>query len=114
MDDSAPGGLFVIVYLGHPQEKYWGLLRRHGPAGIWLAGVPLRTVEEAVCNWGGGGDPPFLLTTTFFPMHRVEKISVDECLPGLPSLTETLAGRLAGGIPDLLPPQAFHLPTEAF
>lgn len=90
---SKPRLVFVIIYLQNPREKYWGVLHDSTPAGVWLSGTGLRNLEEWL-NFGfRQGDPAPAFTTTFFPMHRVEKITVDETEGGIPSLKATILER---------------------
>lgn len=95
--------LFVIVYLHSPREKYWGILLRSSATGVWLTGVDLRTLEEWI-NTGvvEAGALPWL-ATTFFPMHRVEKITVDERTGELPSMKDMLAAKLGQDLAPILP-----------
>ncbi len=74
-----PNLVFAVVYLNGPREKYWGILYRNTSVGIWLTGTGLSTVQDWLDQQGRPADDPLpLLTTTFFPMHRVEKIALDE------------------------------------
>ncbi len=103
--------LYVVIHLHTPREKYWGLLQGTSGAGVWLTGIDLRTVEEQL-NYTSADDEGFLvLSTTFFPMQRIEKITVDECLGEIPSIKNSLQRRLDVAIEDLLP-DSFNLPPE--
>jgi hypothetical protein len=108
-DDS--GLVFAIVYLNGPREKYWGILNRNTAVGIWLTGSDLNTVQDWLDRGGPEDDPLPIFTTTFFPMHRVEKIVVDEGNRGIPSIREALAARLGDNLLELLP-GSFNLPGE--
>ena len=41
-------------------------------------------------------------TTTFFPLHRIEKIILDEGIGPMPSLTDTFIARVGGAIKEYL------------
>ena len=101
----------VMVHLHSPKEKYWGILHRNSAAGIWLSGIDLKTLEDWIQRWSADSGTVPMLATTFFPMHRVEKISLDETIGDLPSLLDTLLTRLGRRIEELLP-APFHLPGD--
>src|SRR3990172_1541862 len=76
----------VIVSLHSPKEKFWGRLLSLNPAGVTLQGIDLNTFDD----WLGqiAAAEPHLLrpSTVFYPMHRVERISMDEPSGGIPSV----------------------------
>jgi hypothetical protein len=101
----------VLVYLHSPKEKYWGVLQRNSPAGVWLSGIDLKTLEDWIHHWSIDSGTIPMLATTFFPMHRVEKITLDETIGEIPSLLDTLLSRLGRRIEELLP-APFILPGD--
>jgi len=106
-----PNLVFAVVYLNGPREKYWGILYRNTSVGIWLTGTDLSTVQDWLDRGGPADDPLPLLTTTFFPMHRVEKIALDEGTRSVASIRDALMARLGNAVAELLP-GSFHLPGE--
>lgn len=70
-------GSIVIVDLGQPSEKFWGILQRLGPEGITFRGVNLSSFDDWIRGLAKAEatiDP----TTMFVPMSRVQRISLDE------------------------------------
>lgn len=111
--ENSSSHLFVIVHLQNPREKYWGILQKSTMAGIWLTGIDLRTVEDWLTHGSASTTGWMLLSTTFFPMHRVEKISVDEGSGDIPSIKDSLLGRVIPRLEDIIPESFFH-PKQIF
>lgn len=70
-----------------------------------MTGVELGSLEEWLQR-GGEDEPMPSLASTFFPIYRLEKITVDESVEGIPSVREALAARL-GVDPAVNPPDSF-------
>ncbi len=85
----------VVLHLHTPKEKVWGELVALNGAGITIRGVNLNYFEEFLRAAASGDDAA--LSTSFYPMYRVEHMSLDESRPGAPSLADRLQQRL--GIP---------------
>ncbi len=66
----------VIVDLQNPREKYWGALVKLTSAGIWLRGLKLDGFEDWLAQAADEASIP--IGSYFFPMLRVERITVDE------------------------------------
>jgi hypothetical protein len=81
----------VIVNLHSPKEKIWGILDELSTAGITLRGIDLNTFDEFVRQ--ARSEEPGGLDTVFYPMYRVERISLDEASRGIPSLVQTFEQR---------------------
>jgi len=76
---------FVIVHLTNPKEQFWGLLLDIKTYGITVKGINLNSFED----WARQvklKEKNMDVVTVFFPMHRVEKIFLDEDMGILPSL----------------------------
>jgi hypothetical protein len=75
-----PSGSLVIVYLHSPREKFWGVLRELGPAGICVRGIEVSSFDD----WLRGvlsrsaQDAPIRPSLAFYPLLRVEKMLRDE------------------------------------
>jgi hypothetical protein len=111
--EQSSSHLFVIVHLQNPREKYWGILQKSTTAGVWLTGIDLRTVEDWLTHGTAATGELVLLATTFFPMHRVEKISVDESCGDIRSIKDSLLGRVIPKLEDIIPESFFH-PKQIF
>jgi hypothetical protein len=83
----------VVLHLHSPKEKVWGELVALNAAGITIRGVNLNFFEELLRE-AASGDETAALSTSFFPMYRVEHMAVDEARPGAPSLADRFRQRL--------------------
>lgn len=85
-------GAAVIVVLHSPREKVFGVLDEIGAGGVHLRGIELGAFEDwmrAIMS-----DEPFIgFVSSFFPMWRVERVTLDEPAAGVPSLAEQFAAR---------------------
>lgn len=93
-------GRCVLVTLLEPREKIWGVLLSLRPEGIWIHGIDLvsfddwiRQVIEPSEQFGIIG-----MSTLFFPMHRVERIAMDEPAGSAASLSEHFRHRVGKDI----------------
>ena len=81
-------GSFVVVHLSGPREKFWGLLEQSDSSGVTVRGLALEGFEEWLREIAREVAPTFSPTTVFFPLHRVERISLDETVGEAVSLTD--------------------------
>ena len=81
----------VLVTLHTPKERIWGLLLDLAPAGITVCGIDLSAFED----WLGqlGTDEEMGLSTIFYPLHRVERVALDEPMGKRPSLHDRFQQR---------------------
>jgi hypothetical protein len=77
----------VVVYLHSPREKLWGLVLEINQAGLYLRGIDLNTFDDWI-RMLARGERNIGLSHLFFPMWRVERISLDERLDDIPSLAD--------------------------
>ncbi len=83
----------VLVNLQNPKEKFWGVLLSIKSSGVTIRGIDLNSFDD----WSRGvakGDGEMGLSTTFFPIHRVERVTLDESVGSVLSLTETFEARV--------------------
>jgi hypothetical protein len=81
-------GSFVVVHLSGPREKFWGLLEQSDASGVTVRGLAVEGFEEWLREIAREGSPTFSPATVFFPLHRVERISMDETVGEAVSLTD--------------------------
>lgn len=79
-------GAFVIVTLGNPREKFWGVILDLSDRGLSLRGVDLAAFEDLIALIKAGD--PFTSGVVFFPMHRIERIELDLPEGSIHSLAE--------------------------
>ncbi len=78
----------VILTLSSPRERIWGQLIALTPAGITVRGMELSAFDEVLRQISTGESGAGTLSTVFYPMHRVEKMALDETIGEIPSLAE--------------------------
>ena len=84
-DPFRPGAV-VIVTLGNPREKFWGMVLGLTTEGLSLSGVELASFEDLTVMVKDG--EPFTPAVVFFPMHRIERVELDLADGNLPSLSQ--------------------------
>ena len=91
----------IVLILHSPKEKYWGMLDEISTAGVFLRGLDLNALDDwiaAVLH-----KEPFIgLTSLFFPMWRIERVSRDEAAGGIASLYEQVERRTGLTVDELL------------
>jgi hypothetical protein len=79
-------GAMVIVTLGNPRDKFWGMVFSLAPEGLSMSGAELASFEDLVVMVKDGDS--FTPAVVFFPMHRIERIELDLPDGSLPSLSQ--------------------------
>ena len=89
-------GHCVVVYLGNPREQIFGMLVQMNASGVVLRGLSIGSVDdwlrELSPEWAEES-AGYGLATTFYPMHRVEKMSLDEPSYGAAAIHERFEQR---------------------
>jgi hypothetical protein len=83
-------GSIVLLTLHSPRQKFFGLLMELGPSGVAMRGVPVESLEDLARQIRASEHAS--VSTLFFPMHRVERMELDEAAGELPSLGDSFAG----------------------
>jgi hypothetical protein len=96
--ESAPfsPGALVIVTLGNPRDKFWGMILALAAEGLSISGIELASFDDLAVMVKDG--EPFTPSVVFFPMHRIERIELDQPDGTLPSVSQrfqTKTGRQA-------------------
>jgi hypothetical protein len=92
----------VIANLASPSQRFLGKLLEITPAGITVRGIDLDAFEDWINHISAQEESGVQATTTFFPLHRVEKMIIDERLGAIPSLSHTFLIRVGGPIEEYL------------
>jgi hypothetical protein len=79
-------GCMVVLTLGNPRDKYWGMILSLAPEGVGLSGIELASFEDLVVMVKEG--EAYTPAVVFFPMHRIERIELDLPDGNLPSLSQ--------------------------
>jgi hypothetical protein len=92
----------VIVSLHSPKEKVWGILRDINPSGVTIRGIDLNSFDHFVSEINQLHAERIGLPTVFFPMTRVERISLDEPSGSIPSMAEIFQRKIGRSLFDYL------------
>lgn len=71
-------GALVVVHCIQPKEKLWGVVLKLDQLGVVVRGLDLNTVEDWLRQTISGAEPLIGPSTVFVPMHRIERIFLDE------------------------------------
>jgi len=92
----------VIVSLHSPKEKIWGILLDINPSGVTLRGIDLNSFDLFVSQINQLDGERVGLPTVFFPMMRVERVSLDEPSGSIPSMEEIFQRKIGRSLFDYL------------
>ena len=92
----------VVVSLHSPREKVWGELLAITPAGITMRGVDLNSFDHFVKQIDEPESERIGLPTVFFPITRVERVSLDEPSGSIPSMAEIFARKVGRSLAEYL------------
>ncbi len=92
----------VIVSLISPKEKMWGQIMSLEPQGVTLRGIDLASFDDFIRQVVQQEETAVGLNTVFFPMHRVERIMVDEPSGSIPSLSQRFQAKVGLTIQEYL------------
>jgi hypothetical protein len=92
----------VVVSLHTPKEKVWGELLTINPSGITMRGIDLNSFDHFVRQINEPDGERMGLPTIFFPMNRVERVSLDEPSDSIPSMAEVFARKVGRSLIEYL------------
>lgn len=92
----------VIVSLISPKEKMWGQILSLETHGATVRGINLGSFDDFIRQVIQQEDTAVGLNTVFFPMHRVERIMVDEPSGSIPSLSQRFQAKVGLTIQEYL------------
>ncbi len=92
----------VIIGLHSPKEKIWGILLDINPSGVTIRGIDLNSFDHFVSQINQLDAERVGLPTVFFPMTRIERISLDEPSGLIPSMAEIFERKIGRTLPDYL------------
>jgi hypothetical protein len=81
----------VVVTLGNPRDKFWGMILALAAEGLGVSGIELASFEDLVVMVKDGES--FSPAVVFFPMHRLERIELDLPDGSLPSLSQRFSAK---------------------
>lgn len=92
----------VIVSLVSPKEKMWGQILLLKSEGVTVRGIELDSFNDFIRQVIQQEETAVGLNTVFFPMHRVERIMVDEPSGSIPSLSQRFQAKVGLTIQEYL------------
>lgn len=92
----------VIVSLHSPKEKIWGILLDINPSGVTIRGIDLNSFDLFVSQINQLDSERTGLPTVFFPMMRVERVSLDEASGSIPSMEDIFQRKVGRSLVDYL------------
>lgn len=92
-------GSLVLLTLDSPRQKFFGVLLRLSQAGVELRCVALESLTDLAQQLRTGESAG--ASTVFFPMHRVERMELDEPVGELPSLAQEFAAKAGRPVEDI-------------
>ncbi len=92
----------VIVSLAAPKEKVWGQLVAMSPSGATVRGIDLGSFDDFIRQVLDHEEATVGLATVFYPMHRIERIALDEPSGSIPSLAERFRQKVGMTIQEYL------------
>ena len=92
----------VVVSLHTPKEKVWGILLSMNPSGITIRGIDLNSFDHFVRQVNEPENERVGLPTVFFPMNRIERISLDEPSGSIPSMAEIFHRKIGRSLSEYL------------
>lgn len=92
----------VVVSLHSPKEKIWGRVLALNPAGVTVQGIDLNAFDDWLSQVLASQPDVLPLTTAFYPMHRVERIVMDEPAGEIPSVAQKFEVRVGVNLIEYL------------
>jgi hypothetical protein len=96
----------VVVSLHTPKEKIWGELLSINTAGITVRGIDLNSFDHFIRQINEPDTERVGVPTLFFPMTRIERITLDEPSGSIPSMDELFSRKIGRRLIDYLAPFA--------
>jgi rhomboid protease GluP len=92
----------VVVSLHTPKEKVWGELLDINPSGVTLRGIDLNSFDHFIRQINEPDGERIGFPTIFFPMNRLERVSLDEPSGSIPSMNELFARKIGRSLTEYL------------
>lgn len=92
----------VILTLHSPKERIWGELVALNAAGLTVRGIELSSFDEIVRQICAGEADTGVVSTVFYPMHRVERMTLDATVGEIPSLADRFERRVGLTLSEFL------------
>ena len=91
-----------MVNLQAPKERFFGRLLDISASGVTVRGIDLNAFDDWMNHIKFHEESGVQATTIFFPLHRVEKIILDEGIGAIPSLSATFLTKVGVSLEEHL------------
>jgi len=91
----------VILSLQNPREKVWGVLLSINSYGITVRGIDINSFQDWTRSVANQTES-MGLSTMFFPMIRIEKITLDESVGAFKSFSDQFYDRVGRQVLEVL------------
>ena len=95
-------GKSVIINLQAPRERFFGRLIDIATYGVTVRGIDLNAFEDWMAHVLHREESGVQPNTVFFPIHRIEKIIMDEGIGALPSFSDTFLTKVGQAVEQYL------------
>ncbi|MEM6795646.1 MAG: hypothetical protein AAF725_16840 [Acidobacteriota bacterium] len=102
MNRGMDAGAVVLLHLVEPMEKYWGVLGELGMAGVTVRAINLSSLDDWMRSLAYDEVPAINASTIFFPLRRVERMSLDEPIGEVESLSQMFERRVGRSLQEVL------------
>jgi hypothetical protein len=92
----------VVISLHTPREKIWGILLEINPSGVTIRGIDLNSFDHFISQINQLEAERVGLPTVFFPMTRVERVSLDEPSGSIPSMAQIFQRKIGRSLTEYL------------
>ena len=106
MTVMAPGTT-VVVNCVEPKEELWGVLLRLDAVGAVIRGLGLGSVKDWIGQEAHGVEAYVAPSTVFIPLHRIERIYVDESTSSAECYADSFTKATGGDVREALGAAAF-------
>ncbi len=89
----------MILILHSPREKLLGILHEINASGVFIKSIDLDYFDD----WSrsiAAGEPHLAMASSFYPMWRVERITLDARNGDIPSMSEQFETRTGSKLED--------------
>ena len=92
----------VIINLHSPRERFFGRLLDVATHGVTVRGIDLNAFGDWMDHITHREESGVQPNTVFFPIHRIEKIILDEGIGAIPSFSATFLTKVGSAVEDHL------------
>jgi hypothetical protein len=92
----------VIINLQSPRERFFGRVLDLATYGVTIRGIDLNAFNDWMDHVTHREEMGVQPTTVFFPIHRIEKIILDEGIGAIPSFADTFLTKIGAAVDEYL------------